>query len=729
MNDLIRPALYDSHHEIVPVREPAPGAARIKYDVVGPVCETSDLFAADRALPELKSGDLVAILIGRRLWRGDGVVLQCPPARAGGLGQGRRNGALLGPDRPMTSSSPRTVSPTGWRTDARVRADARLKHAHRAGARFVLVVERVMPALWPAIGFIGLYLAAALFGAVRASFPGCCNRCLLAAAITATGLALENGFADFRWPNWQDAARRLERDSGLRHRPISEGDDRLMAGGGDPVALELWARHQARALPDRLRDRLAQSRFRFPRSAPAASDPAGAAGGQPDRGAGRMAGAADRRLRQRRRRRRQPGCLGRSAALYRHGADLSACGRAPASSPCRAGSILNLRAHGASPCAGRGDRRSCNPPRFTGEDGEYAATARLTHDGACPGAGQRPSHRRLESASHSRPRCPVIAFTAPPSVTEREAVKFAFKASDDYGVTSARVVIRPHGKPGAPLIVDLPLAPAKTMDQTSYADLTGHPYAGLMVDAHLEARDGAGQIGASRTVTFRLPARVFTDPLARALIEQRQELATSDGPRRPPRRGRDAERADHRAGQILCRQAGRLYRHPRRLLGRARRTRKAIIDHVEDLLWQIAMALEQKGMLAAADSLRELQALITAAMAAHAPAGGDRPAAAALQPGDAALHAGAGAELARRRQQQASQRSQRQDHRSQRSAEDDEGDPATVRQRQSRAGGADAGGAAEHAGEYAHVARAQAATAGSSSRTANSTRRSRNMAT
>jgi len=62
MNDLIRPALYDSHHEIVPVREPKVGAPRINYDVVGPVCETSDLFAANRALPELKAGDLVAIL-------------------------------------------------------------------------------------------------------------------------------------------------------------------------------------------------------------------------------------------------------------------------------------------------------------------------------------------------------------------------------------------------------------------------------------------------------------------------------------------------------------------------------------------------------------------------------------------------------------------------------------------------------------------------------------------
>ena len=62
MNDLIRPAMYEAHHEIAAVAEPAPGSPRPKYDVVGPVCETSDLFAADRALPELKSGDLVAIL-------------------------------------------------------------------------------------------------------------------------------------------------------------------------------------------------------------------------------------------------------------------------------------------------------------------------------------------------------------------------------------------------------------------------------------------------------------------------------------------------------------------------------------------------------------------------------------------------------------------------------------------------------------------------------------------
>ena len=59
MNDLIRPALYSAHHEILPVRETH--AAIAKVDVVGPVCETGDFLAKDRELPEVMPGDLVAI--------------------------------------------------------------------------------------------------------------------------------------------------------------------------------------------------------------------------------------------------------------------------------------------------------------------------------------------------------------------------------------------------------------------------------------------------------------------------------------------------------------------------------------------------------------------------------------------------------------------------------------------------------------------------------------------
>jgi diaminopimelate decarboxylase len=61
MNDLLRPALYDAHHEIWPVREPRTRETEV-YDVVGPICETGDTFAMNRRLPSLAPGGLVAFM-------------------------------------------------------------------------------------------------------------------------------------------------------------------------------------------------------------------------------------------------------------------------------------------------------------------------------------------------------------------------------------------------------------------------------------------------------------------------------------------------------------------------------------------------------------------------------------------------------------------------------------------------------------------------------------------
>ena len=60
MNDLIRPAMYDAHHDIEPVIEPQAGAERATYDVVGPVCESGDTFAKGREMAQMNAGDLVA---------------------------------------------------------------------------------------------------------------------------------------------------------------------------------------------------------------------------------------------------------------------------------------------------------------------------------------------------------------------------------------------------------------------------------------------------------------------------------------------------------------------------------------------------------------------------------------------------------------------------------------------------------------------------------------------
>ena len=62
MNDLIRPTLYEAHHEIWPVRQGEVGAPRIMADVVGPVCESGDFLALDRSMPEPRPGELIAVM-------------------------------------------------------------------------------------------------------------------------------------------------------------------------------------------------------------------------------------------------------------------------------------------------------------------------------------------------------------------------------------------------------------------------------------------------------------------------------------------------------------------------------------------------------------------------------------------------------------------------------------------------------------------------------------------
>jgi len=132
-------------------------------------------------------------------------------------------------------------------------------------ARGVLAIERLLRRLWPAFGFFGFYLALALTG-VFAFVPWPLQALLLAATITAGALSLYDGFEDFSWPRTLDAARRLERDSGLAHRPISERDDVLV--GDDPVARALWQLHRQRGLPDKFR-------IALPRTGIAARDPQG----------------------------------------------------------------------------------------------------------------------------------------------------------------------------------------------------------------------------------------------------------------------------------------------------------------------------------------------------------------------------------------------------------------------------------------------------------------------
>lgn len=513
----------------------------------------------------------------------------------------------------MTTLLPESISPAGSPADRLARISRLILLA-----RAFVALERFLPGLWPALGFAALYLSAALSG-VFVFVPWIFQALILAATITAIGLSLAFGFEHFAWPDWKDGARRLEEKSGLKHRPISEGQDKLI--GEDPFAVMLWKVHQARALA------FTKLGAGWPRPDLSARDPrylrygallllaAALAFAGPnwknhlfrgfDSGAG-MAVSLDAWV--------APPPYTGLAPVYLAPGDRNLI-------PVPAGSVLNLRAHNAphAPGLSLGGAFSLhNPPRFTGGNGEYTDSAKLTHDARVKvrANGHVIGDWRIHAIADA---APVIAFEGVPSATERQAMKVSIKASDDYGVTTAKLVIVPHGRAAAaPLVTDIPLAPGKRITQTNYFDLTAHPYAGLVVDAHLEARDAAGNVGKSKVVSFKLPARVFTDPLARALIEQRQNLATSDVPGR--RRVAAALDALAIAPEAFYANKTNLYMGLRNAYWGVRSAREAAdIAHVEDLLWQIAVSLEQQGLLEDAAQLRQLQSQINQALSQHAP--------------------------------------------------------------------------------------------------------------
>ncbi len=511
----------------------------------------------------------------------------------------------------MTHYSDPSEFQTGLRTDATARSVAL--------SRLALAWERVWPALWPASGVAGLFAAAALFD-LFAPLPWTAHALILSAAVAATGLSLYFGLRGVRLPCWLEGARRLERSSGLRHRPISEAGDRLAFGSGDALAEALWTLHLRRLLASVGRLHVAWPAPGLPKRDPRALRyvvllllVAGLA--VAGRDAGRRLWAAfndqsaageatlDAWI--------DPPAYTGLAPIYLAAGDTLAV---------PAGSLLNLRAHGAGHAPGLTvESADDENSGFAGDHGEYAAGYRITADAR---VRVRSSGRAIGTWNFTAiaDRPPSIAFAAPPGKTEHQVLKLAFKASDDYGVTAVRAIITPHRRRGPSLTVDLGLAgSAKAVDQTAYEDLTAHPYAGLEVDIVLQAIDGAGQATSTRPVTMRLPARVFTNPLARALIEQRQNLATATT---RDDRARVARMLDALtiAPQIFYANQSGVYagiRAARWALANAAHADE--IAHVENLLWEIATGLERGGLLSAAEDLRRLQALLAQALAQGAP--------------------------------------------------------------------------------------------------------------
>ena len=407
----------------------------------------------------------------------------------------------------------------------RPRLTARLRLAGAA-----LLWERVWPALWPALGIVGAFLALALFD-LPARLPSALHWALLAAFAVALAASLVPGFRRFRLPDRFAERRRIERASGLAHRPLTALEDRMAGGGTDAAAAALWQAHRAR-----MAQQVKALRVGWPAAGLLRRDPYGL------RAALALvlllaAVDAGQDWWQRIARSLTPSfSLGGPAAqasldIWLTPPDYTGLPPQflPKTTPEQPiavpiGSTVLAQVHGGN-----------GAPQLK-IDGKATAFGRIDEHNfkgtATLAAGTRLAVEQDGASLGAWPITivpdlpPRIDFVKPPQHTARGVLRLEYQASDDYGVESAKAVIVRPEDPSPPIVLDLPLPGEHMKDahDASFNDLTAHPWAGLPVDIHLVAADALGQTGESETLRITLPERVFHNPVARAIIEQRKQL-------------------------------------------------------------------------------------------------------------------------------------------------------------------------------------------------------------
>ena len=217
---------------------------------------------------------------------------------------------------------------------------------------------------------------------------------------------------------------------------------------------------------------------------------------------------------------------------------------------------------------------------------------------------------------------PEIAFSRPPSRTQRDSLMIRYEATDDYGVAEASTVIQlvaTNGQTEAakPMIIQMPLPGLgqKAVSGKSFNNLTSHAWAGLEVRMMLRATDEIGQIGESKPIEMILPERIFNHPVARAVIEQRKRLVAVPQDRRD-------------IAKVIMSIAARPHRYQHDLVAflslKAAAARLGLNgDGAEDasvteMLWDTALRIEDGQLSVAARRLRELERQLQEALAGDA---------------------------------------------------------------------------------------------------------------
>jgi uncharacterized protein (TIGR02302 family) len=413
-------------------------------------------------------------------------------------------------------------------------------------AQYAIAWERSWPHLARLLTVIGLFLVVSWAGLwlVLPFFA----RAIGLGLFVVLALAALFPLLRFRWPSREQALSRLDRGSGLRHRPATTLTDTLVSQ--DPVARALWQAQRERTLASIKRIRAGLPSPRLPIHDPWALRALVAV-----LMVATYIAAGDERVMRTEAAFDWNGVLAPAnvrvdawvtppiytgkppVILSAANKEAGAMGIAAAGPlPVPAGSTLIVRSSGgALDVAVSGNLTEAVPteqaPQGTNEK-------RFTIAGDGTAHVRAPSGQPQWKFSAVPDRAPTIALAKDPERQARGSLQLSYKIEDDYGVTEAQahIVARPGERPqgaGEPRpLYDAPkfslvLPNARTRNGVGQTvkDLSEDPYAGAEVTLTLTAKDEAGNEGRSEPFNMRLPERLFTKPVARALIEQRRILA------------------------------------------------------------------------------------------------------------------------------------------------------------------------------------------------------------
>ena len=437
----------------------------------------------------------------------------------------------------------------------------------------------------------------------------------------------------FRWPSREQALSRLDRGTGIRHRPATTLADTLVTQ--DPVARALWQAQRERTLAS-----IKRIRAGLPSPRLAIHDPWALRALVAVLMVVTYIAAGDERMMRTEAAFDWNGVLSPanvrvdawvtppiytgkppiilSAANKEAGATNSAAAGGPL--PVPAGSTLIVRSSGGTLDIAVSGHLTEAVPAEQAPQGTNEKHYTIAGDGTAH--VRAPSGQPQWKFSAIADRAPTIALAKDPERQARGSLQLSYKIEDDYGVTEAQahVAARPADRaPDAaeprPLFappqfaLTLPNARTRNGVGQTVKDLSEDPYAGADVTLTLTAKDEAGNEGRSEPFNMRLPERLFTKPLARALIEQRRILALDANQNDQVYTALDAlmiepELFTPETGQYLG-----LYDVARQL--EAARTDDALREVVASL-WALAVTIEDgnitdvdKALRAAQDALKQ----------------------------------------------------------------------------------------------------------------------------